>query len=422
MGVRGAAVLGGIVLALAGLYFFQYSIEHGLIPPWLRVVIGTLFGLGCIAASELKVRARYPLIANALVGGGVVVLYASFWASRQLYELVGTGLAFVLMISVTGACTALAYRHASLVIAMIGLIGGFATPMLLSTGEGRPIALFSYILLLDACLLFMARRRGWPILAMVSLVGTLFYQATWIGARMQAHELGIALGVLAIFAVAYAWALRTLPAEGRRQWLVTQASSALFPFVFALYLAATADFGEHFYPVAILLAILSGAACWLARVQQRAWLGLGAATGVTGVFAVWLVRSQLDTALAWETMALCVLLAGVFHVFVELDPETRGVRGPSPAAQVSALGLLFLSIVAALFNDRLNDPMPLWPRPAKPPWRSESPLSPSQPTSQGQSGRGSLKSAETMLSKSRPSALTWAAGLGHRTPRVSGSS
>ncbi|MDJ0852678.1 MAG: DUF2339 domain-containing protein [Myxococcota bacterium] len=357
VGVRGAAVLGGVVLALAGLYFFQYSIEHGLIPPWLRVVIGTLFGLGCIVAAELKARARYPLIANALVGGGVVVLYASFWASRQLYELIGTGLAFVLMISVTGACTALAYRHASLVIAMIGLIGGFATPMLLSTGQDRPIALFSYILLLDACLLFMARRRGWPILALVSLVGTLFYQAVWIGARMQAHELGLALGVLAIFAVAYAYALRTLPAEGRRQWLVTQGSAALFPFVFALYLAATADFGRHFYPVAILLSILSGAACWLGRMQRRAWLGLGAATGSVGVFAVWLVQSRMDAALAWEVMALCVLLAGVFHVFVELDPQRRGRGGPGPAAAVSALGLLFLTICSAVLHTRL----PIWP-------------------------------------------------------------
>ena len=91
VGVRGAALLGGIVLALAGLYFFQYSIEHGLIPPWLRVTLGTLAGLACIVGSEWKARERYETTANALVGAGVVILYSAVWAARVLYELIGFG-------------------------------------------------------------------------------------------------------------------------------------------------------------------------------------------------------------------------------------------------------------------------------------------------------------------------------------------
>ncbi|MCG8588854.1 MAG: DUF2339 domain-containing protein, partial [Proteobacteria bacterium] len=358
IGVRGAAVLGGIVLALAGLYFFQYSIEHGLIPPWLRVVLGTLVGLGCIAGAELRARERYPTIANPLVGGGTVVLYAAFWAARARYGLVGTEMAFVLMVAVTAAGTALAYKHNSLVIALIGLIGGFATPMLISSGSDRPIALFAYILLLDGCLLFMAYRRRWPILAVLSLVGTVFYQAGWIANRMESHQVLLAMAVLGIFAVAYALVLRDTPRDGRRAWLITQGGAALFPFVFALYLAGRSDLGDHFAPLGVLLALLSASACWLARVQGRAWLGLGAASGTTAVFAVWLLGHGLEGLLAWEAMGLCVLLAGVFHVFVELDRETQGSRGPGPAAVVSVLGLLTAAIGAALAN---GDDAPLWP-------------------------------------------------------------
>jgi uncharacterized membrane protein len=144
-GVRAAAVLGGIALALAGLLFFKYSIEHGLIPPWLRVVIGTVVGVGCISAAEITLRRTYAGTANALAGAGIVVLYAAFWAASARYGLVPMGAGFVLMIAVTAAGCMLAARHASLEIALLGLAGGFATPLLLSTGADRPIGLFGYI-------------------------------------------------------------------------------------------------------------------------------------------------------------------------------------------------------------------------------------------------------------------------------------
>jgi len=357
VGVRGAAVLGGVVLALAGLYFFRYSIEHGLIPPWLRVVIGTLLGLGCMACAEWKARERYAATADALAGAGVVILYAAFWAARVLYDLVGSEIAFVLMVSVTASCAALSYRHTSLVIALIGLIGGFLTPFMLSTGEDRPIALFAYILLLDACLLFMAHRRGWPLLALLSLVGTLVYQALWVGQRMDPGELGIAFCVLGIFALVYAFAARNAPADTRHQWLITQGGSALFPFVFAFYFASHGEFGSDFAPIAILLALLSASASWLGREQKRPWLGLGAATGSLAVFAVWLLQHRLDTALAWETAGLAVLLGLVFHTFVEIDREPAGREGPAPAAMVAALGLLVLLALAAVDASGVG----LWP-------------------------------------------------------------
>jgi uncharacterized membrane protein len=356
IGVRGAAVLGGVVLALAGLYFFQYSIEHGLVPPWLRVVIGTALGLACIAGAEWKARERYAATANALIGGGVVILYAAIWAARVLYELIGMELAFGAMIAVTAACTMLSYRHASLVIALIGLIGGFATPLLLSTGTPRPIGLFAYILLLDSCLLFIANRRGWPVLALLSLVGTLFYQAVWIGAQMAAGEVLLALTILAAFAVLFAVATRTVPEQARREWLIAQGGGLLFPFAFAAYFAFDADFGRHFYPIGMLLVVLSGAASWLGVVQRRSWLGLGAASGSVAVFAVWALSRSFDVSLAWEAAASAVVLAGVFHAFVEWRREPSGVDGPAHAAMAASFGTFAVLIAAAISNE-----VQLWP-------------------------------------------------------------
>jgi len=243
-GVRAAAGLGGVALALAGLLFFKYSIEHGLIPPWLRVVLGTLVGVACIAGSEWKLRRRYARTADALAGAGMVVLYAAFWAASIRYGLVPIPLAFVLMVAVTASGCVLSWRHTSQVIASLGLVGGFLTPLLLSTGADRPIGLFGYVLLLDTGLLYLARQRRWPVLALLSLAGTVFYQALWIGTRMGPDRLLLGLAILGAFALLFAVAPRLAGGEeADLEWLIAQAGGVLVPFAFVLYFASSTRLG-----------------------------------------------------------------------------------------------------------------------------------------------------------------------------------
>jgi uncharacterized membrane protein len=149
IGIRGAAAAGGIVLALAALLFFQYSIEHGLISPTMRVVLGAIVGICCVVGSEWLVRRGQAAAASALAGAGVVILYGATWAAQNLYSLIGTLPAFVLMILITVVCVALAVSRDAPFIAVLGLLGGFATPILVASDVDSPAALFGYILLLD---------------------------------------------------------------------------------------------------------------------------------------------------------------------------------------------------------------------------------------------------------------------------------
>ena len=352
-GVRGAAVLGGIALALAGVLFFKYSIEHGLIPPWLRVVMGTVVGVGCIAGGEWTLRRRYAATADALAGGGLVVLYAAFWAASVRYDLVPLGIGFVLMIAVTATGCVLAARHQALVTALIGLIGGFATPLLLSSGSDRPIGLFGYVLLLDVAMLVLAQRGRWPWLTLLSFAGTLLYQVLWIGERMGPDRLGLGLVILGVFAVVFAIAGQLAPVEDRR-WRWTAAAAVLAPFAFAMYFAADADFGPNLNAVAALLVLLSFAAGWLARAQDQPGLGLGAAAASLGVFAVWVaVRVDDGGFSAWQLTLWCGALAAALHVFVERDPTRADARGPTPAAALAAAVGFVLTIAASPTADSL---------------------------------------------------------------------
>src|SRR5213076_2244556 len=347
-GVRAAAVLGGVALALAGLLFFKYSIEHGLIPPWLRVVLGTLVGVACIAGSEWKLRRRYARTADALAGAGMVVLYAAFWAASIRYGLVPIPVGFVLMVAVTASGCVLSWRHTSQVIASLGLVGGFLTPLLLSTGTDRPIGLFGYVLLLDTGLLYLARRRRWPALALLSLAGTVFYQALWIGTRMGPDRLLLGLAILGAFALLFAVAPRLAGGEeADLEWLIAQAGGVLVPFAFVLYFASSTRLGLHFHPYGILLVPLSAAAGWIARAQRTYRIGLGAASATVAIVGAWLFTRAVGAGLAWEAALWSVLLSLTFHVFVEWERAPGGVDSPAPAAIVASLGFFVLLIVAS---------------------------------------------------------------------------
>ena len=81
---------------------------------------------------------------------------------------------------VTALAVLLSIRRESLFIAVLGLLGGFATPALLSTGENRPIPLFAYLMLLNIGLAWVAYRQTWPLLTALTLVLTTLYQWGWV--------------------------------------------------------------------------------------------------------------------------------------------------------------------------------------------------------------------------------------------------
>lgn len=356
IGIRGAAVLGAVVLALAGILFFQYSIQHGLITPAMRVVLGIATGLACLAASEWLRPRGFRYTPEGLAGAGVVVLYAAFWAGHALFHLIPLVLAFVLMVLVTAVCGLLAVRRLSPLVAVLGLIGGFATPLLLSSGVDRPIGLFGYVLLLDAGVLAVGRRLRWSWLVAIALAGTLLLQALWIVGRMGPDRLPLGLVILGVFAALFAATGFTADPEDRPRWQAIQAGGLLLPFVFAVYLAARADLGPHLWPVAVLLVLLDLGASWTARRIAVPPLAPAAAAASVGVLGVWVFRTAYSSGMGWETAAIAAAVAGVFHAFTETGARSEPAPGTRRAALVAAVG----GMAALVIGSTAEGPPP-WP-------------------------------------------------------------
>jgi uncharacterized membrane protein len=353
LGVRGAAVLGAIVLVIAGFYFFQYSIAHGLLGPTMRVVLGTLVGIGLVGASESPLRKRAPVLASAVAGAGVAILYTSFWASHALYKLVPALLAGGLLVLVTALCALLAIRRDSLFIALVGLIGGFVTPLAVSTGQDRPIPLFSYLLLLDVALLALAHKKRWPSLGALALAATGLYQALWLGLRMDAPRAWLGVGIVAVFALLFALVPASSRAPERARGgpvpslaALVRIGAVLLPFALALTFAGRASASGDLLQTAVLVVALSLGGAVVGRREGADWVGLAATSAALSVLAVGALARGPMPGLVWQLTGALVGVAAVYHVALELGD--RRARAAAPSEECSTGAALLPALSAAL--------------------------------------------------------------------------
>ncbi|MFO0708218.1 MAG: DUF2339 domain-containing protein [Sandaracinus sp.] len=373
IGVRGAAALGASVLVIAALYFFQYSIEHGWIGPFARVLIGVTAGLACVVGSE-PLRRRYdgataggaPIaatLANWLAGAGIAILYASSWAASGLYHLVPTLVSGIFMVAVTGACAVLAVYRDSLAIAVLGLFGGFLTPIALSTGEDRPISLFTYLFLLDGALLYLAQRKRWPSLAALALAFTALYQLAWIFGRMTEATTLIGLVITLAFAALFAGVTMLAPADDEgeegeaasRTNLLVRVAAVLLPFLLAFAFAAQRGSAVGFGTTLFLVCVLSLGAVLVGVRDRLGWLAPAAASASSALLLVFLVRQHASESIVWQGTTLAIVPTLLFLVGDEL--AHRGVRvGRFDLSEASGLTLATLlasgsaSVLVAAFG------------------------------------------------------------------------
>lgn len=164
--------LGILAILLAVAFFLKWSFDNHLIGEVGRIVIGLILGLAFLGAGEYFQRKKFPVYGQGFTGGGIAILYFSIFAAFDFYQLISQAIAFVLMILITMAASLLAVRYDSLAVGMTGIVGGFATPFLLSSGQDSQVILFTYIAILDVGVLVIAYYKKWPVFNYVTFLLT----------------------------------------------------------------------------------------------------------------------------------------------------------------------------------------------------------------------------------------------------------
>src|SRR5712672_741414 len=299
----------GILAVFIGLSFFlKYAFDNNWIGPSGRVAIGILLGALMLPWSHWLLSRGYPYFSEGIAALGQAILLLSLWAGCRYYTVFSREVGFAGMVLVTITIAAVALGRDSQRIAMLSMLGGFLTPLLVSTGRDEQIALFTYIFILCAGLLIMAWRRDWRWLAPVSFVLTQFYFWGWYDTFYQSTKLEPTLAFATLFLVIYS----TLPVLNS---IRSDSLDSLSGFLIAVnafnYLAAAYAmlWPQHRWPLTLLVLALSAAHLTVsglipAKKQGEIPLSRLLFGGLALTFATLAIPIRLDGK--WITLALAV--------------------------------------------------------------------------------------------------------------------
>ncbi|MHC4664481.1 MAG: DUF2339 domain-containing protein, partial [Planctomycetota bacterium] len=202
-------LIAGVITTFFGVGFFlRYAYLHFSISDLGKVTIATVGGLIALAVGEITRRRGYGIVAKGVTALGFAILYLTVFTAQLRYGLIGSKAAFLLAALITAGAMVYAVVLDEILIAFLSLLGGFATPAIVSTGENLPMPLFSYVVILSVGAMLCACYRRWRTVDLLSFVGTFalytgwfekFYRPTMGAAEGAPEQMAIALGWLGAF-------------------------------------------------------------------------------------------------------------------------------------------------------------------------------------------------------------------------------
>lgn len=163
-GQKWLLIAGVVVTVLAVGWFLKYSFDQNWIGPAGRVSMAFLGGVAFLGVGEFFRSKKFPVFGLYLIGGGIATLYFASFAAFQIYHLISQVPTFGVMIVVTTLACALSLVYDTKWLAVLGLIGGFLTPVILSTGVDQQVVLMTYMTILNVGILSIAFFKQWRLL------------------------------------------------------------------------------------------------------------------------------------------------------------------------------------------------------------------------------------------------------------------
>ncbi len=332
----------GVIVSFFGVAFLlKYAVDQRILVLAIElrlvlvaIVAAALLGIGW------RLREKTRVYALSLQGGGIGILYLTIFSAFRLYDLLPAPFAFVLLVLLTVAAGVIAVLQDARALAILGSVGGFLAPVLVSTETGNHVALFSYYLVLNAAILGISWYRAWRSLNLIGFgftfgVGTLWGYDYYRPELFASTEPFLVLYFLFYQAIAILFAFRQPP---NLRGLVDGTIIFGTPVIAFALQAQLVDNTEYGLAIsaAAMAAFYIAVSIWLRRMHasqmrllSESFIALGVAFGT---IAIPLALDDRWTAAAWA-------LEGAALVWV-------GVRQHGRLAKLSGTVLLIASGIA----------------------------------------------------------------------------
>jgi len=350
--------VGSLILFLGLAFLLRYAAGRISVPIELRYA-GVAASALVLLGFGWRLRASRRDYALILQGLAIAVLYLTLFAAMKLHFILPLTLGFGLMVVVCASSVVLAIKQESLALALAGCLGGFATPVLASSGGGSHVALFSYVALLDAGIVAVAWFRAWRVLNLVGFIGTFglfmaWYSRSWQVEHLVSAELFLMLffvmfvGILIRFAHHLSLTPETAPksdadSDGVLLGVVTKRADyidgtlafgvPLLAFGLHAQMASQLEFGASFGALGFGAFYLGLAAVLRKLFGERYLLLTEVFIALGVVFATLAIPLGLEPQ--WTASSWALEGAGIFWI---------GIRQRRPLARMFAVLLLLGSI------------------------------------------------------------------------------
>jgi uncharacterized membrane protein len=355
LGARGAAWMGGIILVIALLFLAKLGYDRGVFTPILRVTAMILAGTIALIWAEIGLRKGYKPSADAISGAGLVSLYAGWYvAYSPAFRLIESPLVTFVAMSVTTLVAAgISARHGAGFTAALGLIGGLATPILVSQNSDNALGLFLYLAVLNTGFLWVARQRAWTFITAIALVGTSLIEFGWMATRLNPVTLPMAVAGFAVLGAIYMWhAVATADDQDAPASHVLGLLGGLLPLALSVIVAADRRFAPQWPWVLGNLVVLALAAIALGVTRLPILIVISAGTTALAT-VIWSAhlgfldsvgQGQIDVVTG-PTMVV-LLLTAIYNAIGRLWPDAPQPDGSRPT--LSLLGASGLIVAAGL--------------------------------------------------------------------------
>jgi uncharacterized membrane protein len=356
--------IGIIALMISATWFLKLAMDNHWIGPRGRILAGLLAGTGVILWSERFRRQGFKAFSYALKAVGSGVLYLSLWASFQIYHLLPTEAALGAMILVTAWNAYMAWSQDSELLAAYALAGGFATPLLLSTGANHQVFLFTYILAIDVATIVLVRLKPWPRLLLAAFPATVASFIGWYVAfnspdQFVSSTIFVVLFFLTFASVPVYWEEAASSEQGRPVRAPVRISEVLLPLANAAFgsLALYSLFEDAHYRDLLPWLMVLFAVFYLAIMRLRQ-SRIASAVHLSLAVMFLTIAIPLKASGRWITIGW--LAEGVALLWVSARLSAPSMES-TPASVHRVLRLLAIGALLLGFCSLLSSP--LWFQP-----------------------------------------------------------